>query len=184
MIQATQGSKWFTVIDLKEGFYHIEIEEDDKHKTAFEFEGTVYEWNSMVMGFKNSPQILQRVMNRVLEGLRGNGVEVYMDDIVVQAEMAYEHERLVKEVFGRLSRYKMRVNLEKMQFREQSEYKRGGADAVGDKEERGAGVPCTDKEVQAVHKGLRETHRQPDRGAEEGRKGVRMDGRDEQRRRY
>ena len=58
---AMQGSKWFTVVDLKEGFYHIAIEEEDKKKTAFEFEGRVYEWNGMVMGFKNAPQILQMV---------------------------------------------------------------------------------------------------------------------------
>lgn len=67
VIQATQGSNHFTVIDLKEGFYSVEIEEKDKMKTAFEFDGRVYEWNSMVMGFKNSPQILQRIMCKVLE---------------------------------------------------------------------------------------------------------------------
>lgn len=115
VIQATRGWKWFTVIDLKEGFYQIEIEESDKHKTAFEFEGRVYERNSKVMGFKNTPQILQRVM----EGLRGNGVEVYMDDIIVHAKTAYEHDRKVEEVFRRQERYKKRVNLEKIQFREQ-----------------------------------------------------------------
>lgn len=89
-IQATQGSKWFTVIDLKEGFYCIEIEEEDKHKTAFEVNGKVYEWNWMVMGFKNARQIVQRVMNGMLGDLLGNGVEVYMDDIVVHAKTAEE----------------------------------------------------------------------------------------------
>ena len=84
VVRATVGSKWFTVIDLKEGFYHIEIEEsDNKHKTAFEIDRKVYERNSMVMGFKNAPQILQRVMNRILERMIGREVEVYRDDIVV-----------------------------------------------------------------------------------------------------
>ena len=77
VLRATQGSKWFTVLDLKEGFYHIEIKEEDRHKTAFEVNGRVYEWKSMVMGFKNSPQIMQRVMNKILGDLKGKGVEVY-----------------------------------------------------------------------------------------------------------
>ncbi|KAF9742342.1 Retrovirus-related Pol polyprotein from transposon 17.6, partial [Nosema granulosis] len=47
VIRCTQGSRYFTVIDLKEGFYSIEIEESDKHKTAFEFNKKAYEWNSM-----------------------------------------------------------------------------------------------------------------------------------------
>lgn len=83
VLRATQGSRCFTVVNSKEGFYHVEIEEIGKHKTVFEFDGRVYEWNSMVVGFKNSPQILQRIMNGVLERLE---VKVYMDDIVVHAK--------------------------------------------------------------------------------------------------
>ncbi len=32
---ALTGSKWFSVMDLKSGFYQIEMEEADKQKTAF-----------------------------------------------------------------------------------------------------------------------------------------------------
>lgn len=86
VVRSTQGSDWFTVFDLKEGFYHVEIEESEKFKTAFEFKGRVYEWNSMVMGFKNSPQVLQRIMNTIFDDLIGKGVEVYMDDVVIHAK--------------------------------------------------------------------------------------------------
>ncbi|ELQ76440.1 RNA-directed DNA polymerase, LTR Retrotransposon [Trachipleistophora hominis] len=64
IVKATTGSKNLTVLDLKEGYYQIEIEETDKHKTAFEFGNNVYEWYGMVMGFKNTPMIFQRVINR------------------------------------------------------------------------------------------------------------------------
>ncbi|WUR02937.1 reverse transcriptase [Vairimorpha necatrix] len=119
IVRATQGSKWFTVIDLKEGFYHVEIEEEDKHKTAFEFNRKVYEWNSMVMGYKNSPQILQRIMNQIFEDLQGEGVEVYMDDIVIHARTKRRHDKLVIEALERLKRHKMRLNIEKIQFSQQ-----------------------------------------------------------------
>lgn len=96
VIQATQGSNYFTAIDLKEGFYSVEIEEKDKMKTAFEFDGRVYEWNSMVMGFKNSPQILQRIMCKVLEKELRKGVSVYMDDVVIYSSSRKEHD-----IFGK-----------------------------------------------------------------------------------
>lgn len=32
---ALTGSKWFSVLDLKSGYYQIEVEEADKPKTAF-----------------------------------------------------------------------------------------------------------------------------------------------------
>lgn len=116
VIRETQGSRWFTVLDLREAFYHVEIEECDKKKTAFEFNGTVYEWNSMVMGFKNSPQILQRIMNTLLGDLRGKGVEAYMDDIVVHARSMERHDELLEEVLKRLSENNLRVNIDKVQF--------------------------------------------------------------------
>ncbi|KAI5149893.1 hypothetical protein ENBRE01_1185, partial [Enteropsectra breve] len=46
VIRATAGAIYFSVFDLKEAFYTIEICEEDKKKTAFEFNGKVYEWNS------------------------------------------------------------------------------------------------------------------------------------------
>lgn len=55
IIQKTCGAKWFSVVDLREAFFSIENEEAHQHKTAFEFKGRVYEWNSVAMGYKNSP---------------------------------------------------------------------------------------------------------------------------------
>lgn len=38
------------------------------------------------MGFKNSPQILQRVIYKTFEDKKGLGVEIYMGDIVLYAK--------------------------------------------------------------------------------------------------
>ncbi|KAF9761717.1 Transposon Tf2-6 polyprotein, partial [Nosema granulosis] len=119
VIQATQGSMVFSVIDLKEGFYHIEIEEKHKHKTAFEYDGSVYEWNSMVMGFKNAPQIMQRTMNKILGDWRGEGVEVYMDDIVIHAKTGSRHDELFTSVMKRFREHRLKVNPKKIQFRKE-----------------------------------------------------------------
>jgi hypothetical protein len=61
-------------MDLKEGYYQTEIEEEHNHRTAFEFEHKIYGWNGMVMSYKNSPMVFQKVMNKVLGGLIGRGV--------------------------------------------------------------------------------------------------------------
>ena len=87
VVRVTQCAKFISVVDLKDGFYSIEIAEEDKFKTAFEFNGQVYKWNSMVMGYKNSPQILQRIMDNIFRDLRGKGVEIYIDDIVIYGKM-------------------------------------------------------------------------------------------------
>ena len=114
IINATSGSKFFSVLDLKEAFYNIEIEEKDKEKTAFEFEGQLYEWNSMVMGYKNAPQLMQRVMNKIFGDLKNNGVEVYIDDVIVYSKYIDTHNRLLDIVCKRLLLDNMTFNESKI----------------------------------------------------------------------
>ncbi|KAF7691512.1 Retrovirus-related Pol polyprotein from transposon 17.6 [Cucumispora dikerogammari] len=77
-IGATAVHEWFSVLDLKVAFYYIETVEKDKEKTASESDGHAYEKNGTTMEFKNSPIIMQRVMNKIFDYLRGNGVLVYL----------------------------------------------------------------------------------------------------------
>lgn len=52
---ALAGSKWFSVMDLKSGYYHIEMEECDQPKTAFVCPLGFYEFNRMPQGITNAP---------------------------------------------------------------------------------------------------------------------------------
>lgn len=83
MIRKIQGSRWFTFIDLKDADWSVEIQEDHKKKTAFKFKGKVYEWNSMVMDFKNSVHTMQRIMQKVLINCIDGYAMVYLDDILL-----------------------------------------------------------------------------------------------------
>lgn len=116
IIRETQGASIFTVIDCKEAFYSVEIEEKDKYKTAFEFKNRVYEWNSMIMGYKNSPMILQRIMEKILDDLLGKGVRVYLDDIIVYAKDKNTHDDLVRKICKRMVENKFVINIDKIQF--------------------------------------------------------------------
>lgn len=118
VIRATHGAKWFTVIDLKEAFCCVEIDERDKHKTCFEVMGQIFEFNSMVMGFTNSPMILQRILTQVFLDLIGNGVECYLDDIVIYSQDRDKHQKLVLEVLERLVKNNPRINMKKIQYAE------------------------------------------------------------------
>lgn len=60
VLRAKYGSKWFPVVDLKDAFHSIEILGMYKHRTPFEVIGNVYEWNSMILGFKNPHRLCKR----------------------------------------------------------------------------------------------------------------------------
>lgn len=57
--------------------------EEGKKKTAFEFRGKTYERNGMAMGYRNSPMIMQRIMERIFGDMTRKCLMVYLDDIIV-----------------------------------------------------------------------------------------------------
>lgn len=53
------GLQWFSVLDLKSGFYQIGMEEADKCKTAFVCPLGFWEFNRMPQGITNAPSTFQ-----------------------------------------------------------------------------------------------------------------------------
>lgn len=77
------GSKWFSVMDLKSGYYQIEMEECDKAKTAFVCPLEFYEFNRMPQGITNAPSTFQRLMEKCMGSLNLKEVLVFLDDVIV-----------------------------------------------------------------------------------------------------
>ncbi len=47
ILENTQGKKYFTVIDLADGYFQIKIKKEHKFKTAFQFNNQLYQWKRM-----------------------------------------------------------------------------------------------------------------------------------------
>ena len=108
------GNKIFSNIDLRSGYYHIPIAEEDQHKTAFITDEGLYEWKRMAFGFTNAPAVFQRAMDRVFKGLPF--VIVYLDDIIICSKNEKEHMRHIKLVFERIRKFKLKLRLIKCRF--------------------------------------------------------------------
>ncbi|KAI5132260.1 hypothetical protein NEAUS06_0049 [Nematocida ausubeli] len=111
--------KWFTVLDLKDGYFQIRLHKDSREKTAFKLKNRLYQCKRLVMGYKNSPAIFQRIMDKELDGVIGNGCEVYLDDIIVYGNTEKEHDENLDRVMRRLDKADLRVKEVKMQYRRQ-----------------------------------------------------------------
>lgn len=110
------GRRYFTVVDLKSGFYLFSILEADRHKTAFATTFGLYEFNRLSMGLKNSPSYFQRGVNQMLSGLIGGVCMVYIDDLIIFGDTEEELLMNMDKVFARLSRHNARIKPEKCQF--------------------------------------------------------------------
>ena len=111
------GASIFSTLDLKSGYWQVEMEEDCKKYTAFTA-GPLgfFECNRMPFGLKNAPATFQRLMQDVLGDLHLNGCVVYLDDIIIYSRTVEEHFQLLKEVFRRLRNAGLKLNAKKCHF--------------------------------------------------------------------
>lgn len=111
--------QYFTTLDLASGFYQVEMNPSDIHKTGFNVENGKYEFLRMPMGLKNSPSTLQRVMDNVLQDLQNSICLVYLDDIIVFSTSLQEHVVNLEKVFKRLRESNFKIQLDKSEFMKQ-----------------------------------------------------------------
>lgn len=113
---ALNGSKWFSIMDLKSGYYQVEMEEGDKCKTAFVTPMGFWEFNRMPQGVTNAPSTFQRVMERCMGGMNLREVLVFLDDVIVFSATLEEHEDRLLRVLQRLKEFGLKLSPEKCQF--------------------------------------------------------------------
>ena len=110
------GATIFSTTDLKSGFHQINVDPNDREKTAFICHKGLFEFVRMPFGLANGPSHFQRIMDYVFRDLLGVCVMVYIDDIVIYSKSMSEHLSHLETVFNRLSQHGLQVKAEKCKF--------------------------------------------------------------------
>jgi transposase InsO family protein len=108
-----RGARFFTKLDLKNGYHLIRIKEGDEWKTAFRCRYGLYEFLVMPFGLTNAPATFQDMMNHIFRDMLDLGVIAFIDDILIYAETEEEHDKLAEEVLKRLKENSLVVSPEK-----------------------------------------------------------------------
>lgn len=109
-------ARYFSSIDLKSGYWQIEVDERDREKTAFITPDGLYEFKVMPFGLCTAPATFQRVMDTVLAGLKWQTCLVYLDDVVIFACTFKEHLRRLRAVLEALKTAGLTLNPKKCRF--------------------------------------------------------------------
>ncbi|UYV71059.1 K02A2.6-like [Cordylochernes scorpioides] len=107
------GSQWFSTLDLKSGYWQVEMHPDDKEKTAFTTGTGLWQFNVMPFGLFNAPATFERPMEAVLQGLATETCMVYLDDIIVLGKNFEEHLLNIEKVFKRLEAANLKLSPKK-----------------------------------------------------------------------
>ena len=111
MLDCLNGTVWFTSLDLKLGYWQIEMEEDCKALTAFTLRPLgFYECEKMPFGLTNAPAMFQCLLQRCLGNLHLQYCIIYLDDIIVFSKTPEEHLDRLRAVLEQLKKAELKLN--------------------------------------------------------------------------
>ena len=88
-----KGASVFSNIDLRSGYYQLQVKDVDVPKTTFRTRYGHYEFLVMPFGLTNALVAFMDLMNRVFHPHLDQFVVVFIDDILVYSKDAQEHEQ-------------------------------------------------------------------------------------------
>ncbi|XP_062713807.1 uncharacterized protein K02A2.6-like [Aedes albopictus] len=108
------GSRYFSKLDLRSAFYHLELSEESRDLTTFLAEDGMYRFTRLMFGVNCAPEIFQREMVRILEGI--DNIIVFIDDILIFAETLESLRKTVSKVLQVLRENNLTLNQEKCEY--------------------------------------------------------------------
>ncbi|XP_011859156.1 PREDICTED: uncharacterized protein K02A2.6-like [Vollenhovia emeryi] len=116
-LDCLQGKKYFTMLDLKDGFHHVKMHEASIKFTSFVTPLGQYEYLRMPFGLTNAPRVFQRFVHQAFAPLtREHKILLYLDDIMVATEALDEHIDILSELFTLAGKNQLQFRLDKCYF--------------------------------------------------------------------
>ena len=117
MSDCLNGMVWLTSLDLKLGYWQVEMEEACKALTAFTVRPIgFYECDRMPFRLTNAPAIFQHLVQICLGNLHLENCIIYLDDIIKFSKTPKEHMDRLRAVFEQLKGAGLKLKPLKCEF--------------------------------------------------------------------
>lgn len=106
----------FTNFDNNSGYWHVEIRENDKDKTAFTWHHGLFSFIRMQLGLNNAPGTFRWVIAVILSQVKWQYALVYHDDAIVFSKSLEQHLDHVSTVLSLLKYAGVSLKMKKCLF--------------------------------------------------------------------
>lgn len=108
------NADYYTVLDLKDGFYQIELDRHASKVCTFSTAFGCYRFKRFPFGIKSGPELCQK-LNQELFG-HIPGVVVYLDDILITGKTKLDHDKVLAAVVELARKRDVKFNSKKLQY--------------------------------------------------------------------
>ena len=112
-----EGNKYFASLDLRSGYWQIEIYERDRHKTAFTWRDRCYQYTHLAFGLTSAGQTFSRCIAEALATVESrDNISSYRDDNLVHAKTFDKYILALEQLFIALRKFGLKLNPDKCTF--------------------------------------------------------------------
>ncbi|KAL7844430.1 hypothetical protein SRHO_G00229690 [Serrasalmus rhombeus] len=112
-VDKVAGSSWFSSLDLRSGYWQVELTPEAREKTAFTLGVGLWQFRVMAFGLRNAPATFERLMERVLAGIPKERCILYLDDLHTHAPTFDEALACLEQVIGAIKTANLRLHPKK-----------------------------------------------------------------------
>lgn len=120
LLDQLYGAKYFSSLDLWQGYHQTRIHPEDIHKTAFKTRYGQYEFTVLPFGLTNAPSSFMRLMHNVLRPYLDKFAVAFIDDVLIYSKTEEEHLHHLDLVLTALQTANLHVKMSKCNFAQSS----------------------------------------------------------------
>lgn len=115
IISELEGKNVFSVLDLKDSFYQIELNEASSKCCTFATPFGRYRFTRLPLGINTAAEVFQRKNTEIFGGILGN--QIYIDDLIIAGVNEREHDEVLKRVLEAAQKHGITFNKKKFQYK-------------------------------------------------------------------
>lgn len=108
------GKTVFSIIDMKDGFWHVELDEESSKLVTFNTPFGRYSFTRLPFGISSAPEVFQKRAQQAFGDI--DGINIVFDDIIIAASSVDEHDNILKQLLERAREANVRFNKAKLQL--------------------------------------------------------------------
>ena len=116
IINSLEGSKYFTSIDLRSGFWNLKLKKQCRDLLSFSVGQRQLRPVRLPMGLSTSPSIFQRIMRQIVHPFLDDFVHIYIDDCIIFSKSAEAHLKHIELVLQSFKSSGILLNADKCSF--------------------------------------------------------------------